>query len=454
MACWFRGVQRYGLLVLALALLAVVVGCRAAAPTPTPTPAPVAAPAAQPTPAPRPTPTPTPAPPLRIGEINSYSGLSTVYTFPYREGLRMAAEEINEKGGILGRKIEFIFRDDKLRADEAVKAAQELVFQEKVEFLVGCISSTVGLALSEWAKANKVFYFATHCQTSRLTWDLGHEYVARTSNNVNQYIRALAKRVVEDYPQCKRWLSINQDYEYGRAVHEDFFEYMRKHRPETTIVAEYWPRLGETDHTSYITAMMAQKGKADCILTSLWGSQSITFIKQATPYGLFKEFQLVHASVGNLDELGGLGREAPVGAVTPPFIPTYLPEVLQANPELAAWVKRYKDRTGGSEPTTGSAFGYVTVYIIAEVLKRTNGSTKPDDIHKALSSGDFSVKMPWGEVIMRACDQQALPPLWTGVVDVKPDGTPYVRDLKTLHGKDVVRSCDEVKALREKAKKG
>src|SRR5262245_50957380 len=134
------------------------------------------------------------AKPIRIGEINSYSGLATVYTFPYKEGLLMAAKEINDAGGVLGRPIEFIFRDDKLKPDEAVKAARELVGQEKVDFLAGCISSGVGLAISAYAKEAKTLYFATHCQTSRLTWDDGHKYVAHTTNNVNQYIRALAKK--------------------------------------------------------------------------------------------------------------------------------------------------------------------------------------------------------------------------------------------------------------------
>src|SRR5262245_59001528 len=116
------------------------------------------------------------AKPIRIGEINSYSGLATVYTFPYKEGLLMAAKEINDAGGVLGRPIEFIFRDDKLKPDEAVKAARELVGQEKVDFLAGCISSGVGLAISAYAKEAKTLYFATHCQTSRLTWDDGHKY--------------------------------------------------------------------------------------------------------------------------------------------------------------------------------------------------------------------------------------------------------------------------------------
>src|SRR5262245_16347337 len=113
--------------------------------------------------------------PIRIGEINSYSGVATVYTFPYKEGLALAAKEINDAGGVLGRPLEFIHRDDKLKPDEAVKAARELVLQDKVDFLAGCISSGVGLAISAYAKDAKVLYFATHCQTSRPTWDDGHQ---------------------------------------------------------------------------------------------------------------------------------------------------------------------------------------------------------------------------------------------------------------------------------------
>src|SRR5215831_12379163 len=150
--------------------------------------------------------------PIRIGEINSYSGLATVYTFPYKDGILMATKEINDAGGILGRPIEFIFRDDKLKPDEAVKAARELVGQEKVDFLAGCISSGVGLAISAYAKEAKTLYFATHCQTSRLTWDDGHKYVAHTTNNVNQYVRALAKKAAT--LPYKKWAHISPDYEY------------------------------------------------------------------------------------------------------------------------------------------------------------------------------------------------------------------------------------------------
>src|SRR5215813_11690113 len=164
--------------------------------------------------------------PIRIGEINSYSGVATVFTFPYKEGLAMATKEINDAGGVLGRPIEFIHRDDKLKPDEAVKAAREFVLEEKVDFLAGCITSAVGLAISAYAKDAKVLYFATHCQTSRLTWNEGHRYVAHTTNNVNQYARVIAKKAAA-LPYTK-WAHISPDYEYGHNVWDEFIAYLKQ----------------------------------------------------------------------------------------------------------------------------------------------------------------------------------------------------------------------------------
>src|SRR2546425_54303 len=134
--------------------------------------------------------------PIRIGEINSYSGLATVFTFPYKEGLLMATKEINDAGGVLGRPLEFIFRDDKLRPDEAVKAARELVLQEQVDILAGVIPSAVRLRVSAYAKEAKTLYFATHCQTSRLTWDDGHRYRSEEHTSELQSLAYLVCRLL------------------------------------------------------------------------------------------------------------------------------------------------------------------------------------------------------------------------------------------------------------------
>ena len=381
--------------------------------------------------------------PIRIGEINSYSGLATVYTFPYREGILMATKEINDAGGVLGRPLEFIFRDDKLKPDEAVKAARELVGQEKVDFLAGCISSGVGLAISAYAKEAKVLYIATHCQTSRLTWDDGHKYVAHTTNNVNQYVRALAKKAAT--MPYKKWAHISPDYEYGHNVWDEFSAYLKQLKPDVEFVQQNWPKLGETDHSSYVTALL-QSG-ANAFLSSVWGAQEIAFVKQARPFGLFEKVHYFSASVGNPDELDPLGKEAPIGALTPGF-PWYEDAMQKRHPKLAEWVKKYETRTK-KEPTLGASWGYASAYIIAEAIRRAK-AIDPDKVSAVLSEG-FEMEFPWGTVIMRGCDQQAIPPQWTGVVKMGEEGKPIVADVEEIHGKDLIRSCDEIAQLRAAA---
>jgi len=387
--------------------------------------------------------------PIRIGEINSYSGVATVYTFPYKEGLALAAKEINAAGGVLGRPLEFIHRDDKLKPDEAVKAARELVLQDKVDFLAGCISSGVGLAISAYAKDAKVLYFATHCQTSRLTWDDGHPYVAHTTNNVNQYVRVAARKA-STLPITK-WANISPDYEYGHNMWEEFSTYLKKLKPDVQFVHLSWPKLGEADHSSYITALL--HSGAEGIFTSLWGAQSIAFVKQARPFGLFEKMRYVAPSVGNPDELDPLGKEAPVGAIATPFA-WYDAGLQKRHPQLEGWTKKWMEwaKAKGlkdTQPKLGASWGYASAYIIAEAIKRAK-TTDTDKVIAVLSEG-FDMDFPWGKVIMRGCDQQALPPQWIGVVKFDAQGKPIAGDIEEFHGKDVVRSCDEVKELRAAA---
>jgi len=374
--------------------------------------------------------------PIRIGEINSYSGLATVYTFPYREGLLMAAKEINDAGGVLGRPIEFVFRDDKLKPDEAVKAARELVSQEKVDFLAGCISSGVGLAISAYAKDTKTLYFATHCQTSRLTWDDGHPYIAHTTNNVNQYVRAIAKKA-STFPY-KKWAHISPDYEYGHNVWDEFIGYLKALKPDVEVSQQNWPKLGETDHSAYITALL-QSG-ADAFISSVWGAQEIAFVKQARPFGLLQKIPFFSASVGNPDELEPLAKEAPVGAITPGFA-WYDEGMQKRHPALMEWVNKFQTQAK-KPPTLGASWGYASAYIIAEAIRRAK-STDTDKVIAALDEG-FDMQFPWGKVVMRGCDHQAIPPQWVGKVKMSAEGKAVLADVEEHHGEEFIRSCAEI----------
>ena len=139
--------------------------------------------------------------PIKIGEINTYSGIAAPFTGPYRQGVEMAVEEINAKGGALGRKIEVVFRDDKGQPAEAVKHAQELVANEKVALMAGTFLSNVGLAVSDWAKQNKALFVAAEPLTEALTWSKGHDHVFRVRPNTYEQGRMLAEKAAKLKPR-------------------------------------------------------------------------------------------------------------------------------------------------------------------------------------------------------------------------------------------------------------
>src|SRR5271166_4599372 len=115
---------------------------------------------------------------IRFGEINSYSAIPS-FTEPYRKGWQLALDEINAKGGVHGKKLVVISKDDGGKPADAVTAANELVSKDEVALLAGTFFSHIGLAVSDFAKQKKVFFLAAEPLTDAVTWSQGHRYVFR-----------------------------------------------------------------------------------------------------------------------------------------------------------------------------------------------------------------------------------------------------------------------------------
>ena len=111
---------------------------------------------------------------IKIGELNSYKS-QPAFLDPYKKGWEMAVEEINAKGGVLGKKLEVISRDDGANPGEAVRAAEELVTREGVVALTGTFLSNVGLAVTNFAGQKKVFFLAAEPLTDKITWQDGYK---------------------------------------------------------------------------------------------------------------------------------------------------------------------------------------------------------------------------------------------------------------------------------------
>jgi branched-chain amino acid transport system substrate-binding protein len=384
--------------------------------------------------------------PIRIGEINSYSGVGAAFTAPYRAALEMALDEINGAGGVLGRKVEVLFRDDKLRPDEAIKHAQELVFQEKVDFLMGTFSSAVGLAVSDFALKNQKLFLAAEPLTEALTWQKGHRYVFRVRPNTWVQGRMLAERAAK-LPHV-RWANVGPDYEYGHKAWEGFWTRLKELKPDVTEVSSSFPKLGAGQYVDHINKLVAANPEA--VYTSLFGGDWIAFVKQASPFGLFagdKKRFVVGILLGEPEYIDPLGKDAPEGMLV-----TGYPWYAIDTPAHKAFVERYAQYVGQKHPNLakypyqGSLVGYVTMLSMAEALRKA-GTTDTENVVKAMEG--LKVETPIGPITFRTSDHQSTMGAWVGTTKFDPQrGVGIMVNWEYVSGEKILPSDDHVKKLR------
>src|SRR6185436_4502524 len=211
--------------------------------------------------------------PIKVGFPMILSGPGALFGEPALKGAQMYVDELNAKGGVLGRKIELLARDTKGNADEAVRVSHELMLKESVDFLVGTLTSAEGPAVSVVAKENKIVFIAPIPKTDQLTAaDKLHPYVFRIAANTTMEGRSAAE-IVAKWPVTKV-ATIAFDYAYGQDVTKAFVEHIKKIKPSVQIVDQQWPKLGEQDYNPFINAQMAKKPEA--IVSSIWGGFFVT----------------------------------------------------------------------------------------------------------------------------------------------------------------------------------
>jgi branched-chain amino acid transport system substrate-binding protein len=383
--------------------------------------------------------------PIKVGLLYSLSGLAAVYTQGTVIGHEIAAEEINAKGGLLGgRKIEYVVRDDKLKPGEAVKEFRRMVTRDKVDFVMGVISSGVALAVSEVAKEMKVLFVDSIAQTSALTEEQGHPYVVRTTTNSTIIGRTAALAAAKG--PWKTYYFIGPDYEWGHVVNGDFWEFLQHKKEGVKKLGELWPKLGERDFSSHITTMLS--AKPDAVFSSLWGGDLIAFIKQANTYGFFEKVQFIATGAGDLDILKPLGTEMPDGLMGIfMYAFDWFPVKEKENQEF---VTKYKQRAG-YEPKSGDIMGYVATYMLAEAIERA-GSTDTEALLKALRGGKFSTLL--GDVTIRDFDGQSTFGMNVGFTYTDPN-YPFKRmkDITRATGDEVLHTKEEVEKLRAEYQK-
>ncbi|HKZ06694.1 MAG TPA: ABC transporter substrate-binding protein [Methylomirabilota bacterium] len=338
--------------------------------------------------------------PIKVGFPMILSGPGALFGEPAAKGAQMYVEEINAKGGVLGRKLELLPRDTKGNADEAVRVSRELILKENVDFLVGTLTSAEGPAVSVVAKENKVVFIAPIPKTDQLTAaDKLHPYVFRVAANTTMEGRSAAE-IVAKWPATKIG-TISPDYAYGQDVTKSFVEHLKKIKPSVQIVDQQWPKLGEPDYTPFINAQMAKK--PDAVFSSLWGGHFVNFAKQAKPLGYFDALKYNFIGVGEAgspESTKSMGKDYPVGIWGNTYDAFYWGETPAHRDYVARLSKYLKDEY----PSSWAIQGWIGMAFLAEAIKKAN-STDADKVSKALLG--LTIDTPIGKQTIREKDHQA-----------------------------------------------
>ena len=370
---------------------------------------------------------------IKIGEVNSYSGLPA-FTEPYRKGWQLALEEVNAAGGIGGRKLVVIAKDDGGRPADALTVANELVSREGVHMIAGGFFSNVGLALADFAKQRNVFYLATEPLTDAMVWSAGTKTTFRLRPSNYMQAAMLAEEAAK--LPAKRWATVAPNYEYGQSAVAAFRQLLSAKRPDIEWVGEQWPPQGKIDAGPIVQALAATRPEA--ILNVTFGPDLVKFVREGNDRGLFKGRSVVSFLTGEPEYLDPLKEETPEG-----WLVTGYPWSGIRTPEHDAFRKAYQARYN-DYPRLGSVVGYTFVKAAAAILAKA-GSTDTAKLVAAAEGLEFS--SPFGPASFRAIDHQATLGAFVGRTAVR-DGKGVMVDFAYRDGAKYLPSDEEVRKLR------
>ncbi|HLI14235.1 MAG TPA: ABC transporter substrate-binding protein [Alphaproteobacteria bacterium] len=373
------------------------------------------------------------AEPIKIGDINSYTGLPA-FTIPYRNGWQMALEEINKSGGVLGRKIEVVSYDDGGKPGEAINRAEQLVSKDHVVALMGTFFSNIGLAVASFAQQNKIYFMAAEPLTDAITWEKGNRYTFRLRPNTYMQADMLAEAAAK--LPAKRWATVAPNYEYGQSAVEDFKKLLSARRPDIQWVSAQWPALGKIDAGATVEALA--QAKPDAIYNVLFGGDLTKFVREGNTRGLFQNRAVVSLLTGEPEYIDPLKDETPKGWIVTGY-PWYAIKTPAHEKFLKAYMAKYKDH-----PRMGSLVGYNTMLAVADALRKA-GSTSTEKLIKATEG--MRMATPMGEITFRAIDHQSTMGTWVGKTDVK-NGEGVMVDWHYADGAKYLPSNAEIKKMR------
>jgi branched-chain amino acid transport system substrate-binding protein len=340
---------------------------------------------------------------VAIGIDNPLTGTYAALGKNELVGCQMAVDEINAKGGILGRPVKLIVEDStSADAGTAVMKARKLIDGDKVDFLLGNVNSALSLAMAQVSNDKQILHIVPGGHTDAVTGSSCHWNVFRVCNMTQMEANAVAGALIKAYG--KKFYYITADYAFGHTLEAGL---VKATAPlgGMKIGGDLTP-VGTVDYSSYL--IKAQSANPDVIMFLLGGDDMLNALKEAVQFGLQKKVPLAGAQQ-ELEPLEGLAPDTRVG--------TWVMEWYWNQPgvpHVAEFVEATKKRTG-HVPTARTWFGYVSVWTCALAAAKAN-SLKALDMAKALQDFHLPPEIALGPnpAFYRAGQNQLLASLFVG----------------------------------------
>jgi len=341
--------------------------------------------------------------PIKIGVDNPSTGPYASIGKNENFGYQLAVDEINAKGGILGRPVEILFEDStSTDSGVAVQKARKLIQGDRVDLLLGNVNSAMSLAIGQVSNELKTLQIVAGGHTDAVTGSDCHWNVFRVCSTTQMEANAVASSLIKN--AGKRWYYLTPDYAFGHTLQAGMEKAAAK-LGGYKIGADLIP-VGTPDFSSYL--IKAQADKPDAIMILMGGDDMVNALKQAVQFGLHKQFHLA-GGLQELENLEGLPPEARVG--------TWVFEWYWKQPDVphvAEFVATVKKRTG-KVPTARTWLGHTAVWTYALVA---NQEKTLDAVKLARALGGFhlppEVALTPGAPFYRAGDHELMTSLYVG----------------------------------------
>jgi branched-chain amino acid transport system substrate-binding protein len=335
------------------------------------------------------------ADPIRVGVVTPLSGTYAPIGKQVRWGAELAVKEINAAGGVNGRPFELLFEDEEANPPVAVRKAEKLLQQDKVDLLTGTVNSGSTLAVGQVAERNDRILVTTVSYAPSITGAQCSANVFRVNANAYMQSNALTSWLIKNAPG-KRYFFIGPDYEMGRSTISAFQSDVK--RLGGTDAGATFPPLGAKDFTPYIGQIRA--ARPDVIMTATAGNDTVRLLTQLNEYGILNDKLTLAGAAGavtqeNLGAMGGAGEGFLSAAgystdidtpANKKFVPTFKKE-FQHDPDLFA------------------ADTYGLFYLFKQAIEKA-GSTDTAKVRAAME--DAAWETPQGTKKIRKGDHQAV----------------------------------------------